>query len=65
LPDEEWLTIDDVYERLNRKVPKDTIRAWVRTKRLPAYRPARTYLIKREDLEKFLRESRTTPDEEN
>ena len=58
-----WLTIEDVYEYLEKKVPKDTIRAWVRNKRLPAYRPHRTYLIKREDLEKFLRESRTTPED--
>ncbi len=56
------MTVEDVYEYLQRKVPKDTIRAWVRTKRLPAYRPHRTYLIKREDLEKFLRESRTVED---
>jgi len=58
-----WLTIDDIYERLNRKVPKDTIRSWIRSKRLPAYKPARAILVKREDLEKFLMESRTKPDE--
>src|SRR5262249_42824738 len=50
LPDE-WLTIDDVYEYLQRKVPKDTIRSWIRSKRLRAYKPARSILIKREDLE--------------
>jgi excisionase family DNA binding protein len=61
--DDEWLTIEDIYEQLNRKVPKDTIRSWIRSKRLPAYKPARAILIKRSDLEKFLRESRTKPDE--
>ncbi len=65
MPDDtDFLTVEDVFERLGRKVPMDTIRSWIRSKRLPAYRPGRTYLIKREDLEKFLRESRTTPDEE-
>ena len=60
---DEWLTIEDIYEQLNRKVPRDTIRSWIRSKRLPAYKPARTFLVKREDLEKFLRESRTVTDE--
>jgi excisionase family DNA binding protein len=60
---DEWLTIEDIYEQLNRKVPKDTIRSWIRSKRLPAYKPARAILIKRSDLEKFLRESRTKPEE--
>ncbi len=59
----DWLTIQDVYELLGRRVPMDTIRSWIRTKRLPAYKPGRTYLVKREDLEKFIRESRTMPDE--
>jgi excisionase family DNA binding protein len=62
---DEWLTIEDIYERLDKKVPRDTIRSWIRSKRLPAYKPARTILVKREDLEKFLRESRTVTDEGN
>ena len=53
---DEWLTIEDIYEILNRKVPKDTIRSWIRSKRLPAYKPARAILVKREDLEKFLKD---------
>jgi excisionase family DNA binding protein len=61
--DTTWLTIDDIYELLDKKVPKDTIRSWIRSKRLPAYKPARAILVKREDLEKFLKESRTKPDE--
>ncbi len=61
---DEWLTIQDIYEMLGRKIPVDTIRSWIRSKRLPAYKPARTYLVKREDLDKFFRESRTMPDEE-
>ncbi len=61
--DDEFLTIDEVYDYLNRKVPKDTIRSWVRSKKLPAYRPSRMLLIKRSDLERFLRESRTVDDQ--
>lgn len=60
----DWLTVEDIYEVLGRRVPMDTIRSWIRSKKLPAYKPGRTYLVKREDLEKFIRESRTIPDEE-
>lgn len=60
----DWLTVEDIFELLGRRVPMDTIRSWIRTKRLPAYKPGRTYLVKREDLEKFLRDSRTTPDDQ-
>ena len=61
MPDE-WLSIDDVYEYLNRKVPKDTIRSWIRTKKLRAYKPSRMILVKREDLEEFLKRSQTDKD---
>jgi len=54
----EWLTVERIYELLNRSVAIDTIRSWIRTKKLPAYRPGRTYLVKREDFEKFIQESR-------
>jgi excisionase family DNA binding protein len=60
----EWLSVEEIFEILGRHVPLDTIRSWIRTKRLPAYRPGRSYLVKREDLEKFIRESRTTPESE-
>lgn len=60
----DWLTVEDIYEILGKRVPMDTIRSWIRSKKLPAYKPGRTYLVKREDLEKFLRESRTTPDDQ-
>ena len=65
LPTDEtgWLTVEDIYEILDKRVPMDTIRSWIRSKKLPAYKPGRTYLVKREDLDKFLRESRTMPDE--
>lgn len=63
MPDDtEWLTIEDIYELLDRKVPMDSIREWIRTKRLRAYRPGKAYLVKREDLEEFLRRSQTDRD---
>jgi excisionase family DNA binding protein len=62
--DGDWLTVEDIYEILGRRVPTDTIRSWIRSKKLPAYKPGRTYLVKREDLEKFIRESRTMPDDQ-
>jgi len=58
-----WLTVEDIYEELGRRVPLDTIRSWIRTKRLPAYKPGRAYLVRREDLDKFLKDSRTKPDD--
>ena len=61
--DIQWLTVEDIYEILNKRVPMDTIRSWIRTKRLRAYKPGRTYLVKREDLDKFLDESSTIGEE--
>jgi excisionase family DNA binding protein len=57
------MTVEDIYNYLEQKVPRDTIRSWIRNKRLPAYKPARNILVKRADLEKFLQESRTRPEE--
>lgn len=61
MPDD-WLTIQDIYELLEKKIPMDTIRSWIRNKKLMAYKPGKTYLVKREDYEKFIRDSRTRED---
>jgi excisionase family DNA binding protein len=60
----QWLTAEDIADELG--VPVETVRVWIRRKErpLPAYKPGKQYLIKREDLEKFLEESRTNPDED-
>ena len=63
MEDKTWLTVEDIYELLNKSVPLDTIRAWIRSKKLPAYRPGKAYLVKREDFDRFIRESRTMPNE--
>ena len=63
LAKEGWLTVEDIYEMLDKRVPLDTIRAWIRSKKLPAYKPGKAYLVRREDLDKFIQDSRTKPDE--
>jgi excisionase family DNA binding protein len=62
--DTEWLTVENIYEELNKLIPLDTIRSWIRSGRLPAYKPGKVYLVKREDLDKFLKDSRTRPNED-
>lgn len=58
----EWLSVEKIAEELD--VPVDTVRAWIRTKKLLAYRPGREYRVKREDLNRFLDESRTIDSDE-
>ncbi|OLB53649.1 MAG: hypothetical protein AUF64_04010 [Chloroflexi bacterium 13_1_20CM_54_36] len=58
----EWLTLQDIADEL--KLHIETVREWVRTKRLTAYRVGRDYRVKRADLDKFLEERRTKPDDE-
>jgi excisionase family DNA binding protein len=62
--DTDWMTVEMIYDELNKLIPLDTIRSWIRSGRLPAYKPGTVYLVKREDLERFLRESRTRPDDQ-
>jgi len=58
----EWLTLQDIADEL--KLHIETVREWVRTKRLTAYRVGRDYRVKRADLDKSLEERRTKPDDE-
>ena len=58
----QWLTVEDISEELG--IDVQTVRLWIRSKRLPAYKPGKQYLVKREDLEKFLEDSRTIQDNE-
>jgi len=60
---DQWLSVEDIAREL--KVPEDTVRAWIRNKKLPAYRPGREYRVKQSDLEKFLADSRTMEDDAN
>ena len=53
------LTLEDIEREYG--IPAQTIRIWIRRKQhpLPAFKPGKHYLVKREDLERFLEESRT------
>ena len=55
----QWLTPDDIAQELG--VPVETVRSWIRRKNrpLPAYRPGRHYLVKREDLDATIGLKRT------
>ena len=53
----QWLSVEDIAKELN--VPLDTVRAWIRAKRLKAYKPGKEYRVKREDLDRFLEDSAT------
>jgi excisionase family DNA binding protein len=58
----QWLSVDDIAKELN--VSIDTVRNWIKQKKLTAYRVGRDYRIKREDYDKFLLERKTRNDEE-
>ncbi len=58
----EWLSVEDIAKELG--LTEDTIRNYIRTKQLIAYRMGRDYRIKREDYNKFLEKRRTDKDDE-
>ena len=58
----EWLTLQQIADELQLHI--ETVREWVRTKRLTAYRVGRDYRVKRTDLNEFLEERRTKPDDD-
>jgi excisionase family DNA binding protein len=58
----QWLSVEDIANDLGVKI--DTVRGWIREKKLPAYKIGRDYKIKPEDYKKFLEDRRTTKDTE-
>ncbi len=58
----EWLTLQQIADELQLHI--ETVRDWVRTKRLTAYRVGRDYRVKRTDLDEFLEKRRTKPDDD-
>ena len=58
----QWLSVEDIANDLGVKI--DTVRGWIREKKLPAYKIGRDYKIKPEDYIKFLEDRRTTKDTE-
>jgi excisionase family DNA binding protein len=55
LPD--YLRVRDIVEQLG--VSEETVRIWIRTKKLPAIRIGRDYLIDPDDFKQFLKKHRT------
>ena len=51
-PTEEWLSVEDVAKIL--KMDDETVRRWIRTKQLKAYKFGRNFRIRRSDLDKFI-----------
>jgi excisionase family DNA binding protein len=54
----QWLSVEDIAKELS--VSIDTVRNWIKQKKLTAYRVGRDYRIKREDYEDFLKKRKTT-----
>ncbi len=57
----QWMTVEQIAEDLG--VHPETVRVWIRERELPAVQLKRTYRIKREDYEEFLRRRYTGPQE--
>ena len=52
-----FLTVEDTARDLS--IAEDTVRGWIRQKKLPAYRVGKEYRIKIVDYERFLEQRRT------
>ena len=51
------MTVEDIARDLN--ITEDTVRSWIREKKLPAYRLGKEYRVKIVDYERFLQQRRT------
>jgi len=52
-----FMTVEDIARDLS--VAEDTVRSWIRERKLPAYRVGKEYRIKIVDYELFLEQRRT------
>ncbi len=55
-----FMTVEDIARDLS--IAEDTVRSWIREKKLPAYRLGKEYRIKIVDYEHFLEQRRTMND---
>jgi excisionase family DNA binding protein len=55
-----FMAVEDIARDLN--IAEDTVRSWIREKKLPAYRLGKEYRIKIVDYEHFLEQRRTMND---
>ena len=53
----EYVTVEQIAEELGE--PLTTVRYWIQQKRLTAYKFGKRLKVRRQDLEKFIEESRT------
>jgi excisionase family DNA binding protein len=57
----QWLSVAYIANELD--VPVDRVRAWIRQKKLRAFRFGRDYRIRREDYDRFVGERATRPED--
>ena len=55
-PPTEYLTVEEIAKQLGEK--ETSVRDWIRSKRLTAYKFGRRLKVKRSDLEKFIENSK-------
>ena len=58
-----WLSVDDIAKELN--IHPDTVRGWIRDRKLKATKLGRDYRIRRIDLNKFLKDRTITPEDQD
>lgn len=51
---DEWLSVEEVAQIL--KMDDETVRRWIRNRKLKAYRFGRDLRIRRDDFDKFVKE---------
>ena len=54
---DEFLELEEIAKQMH--VTTETVRVWIREKQLIAYKIGRSYLVKKEDFQKFLELRRT------
>ena len=57
-PFEKWVNLADVAEHLS--VSQDTIRNWIKSGKIPAYKAGRAYKFQLSEVDKCLREGKIT-----
>jgi len=57
----EWLSVEAIAKELG--LHPDTVRSWIRERKLQATKLGRDYRIRRADLDRFLKARTITPEE--
>lgn len=59
----DWLSVEDIANDLH--IHPDTVRGWIRTKQLKAFKFGRDYRVKRDDYKRFVDERATMDDDKD